>query len=51
MCFGYLNSYPKFSIKFDTDMADHSEYNVEKYDWFPMYEGAQEEMPYGMPTT
>ena len=48
--FGYLKSYLKFSIKFDTDLTDHSGYNVEKYDWFPMYEGDQEEMAHGMPT-
>ena len=48
--FSCLKYHPKFSIVFDTDEPNISGYKVEKYDWFPMYNNAKEEMPYGMPT-
>ena len=47
--FCYLKYHPKFAIKYDTDEPDISGYNVEEYDWYPMYGDPKEEMPYGMP--
>ena len=45
----YLKYHQKFSIEYNVEEPDVSGYNVEQYDWFPMYEDGQEEMPYKMP--
>ena len=47
--FGYLQQNLYFSINYDIREPDFEAYHVEKYDWFPLYGNAKEELPYGMP--
>ena len=47
--FGYLKHHDKEGIKFDTEIPDISDYEIEKHDWTEVYPGACEEMPVNMP--
>eukprot|EP00957_Ditylum_brightwellii_P009428 712357-Ditylum_brightwellii.AAC.1 len=46
---GYLRQNPYFSINFNANEPGFSGYNVEQYDWFPLYGNVQEEMTFDRP--
>eukprot|EP00957_Ditylum_brightwellii_P141595 10786691-Ditylum_brightwellii.AAC.1 len=45
----FLHNYKKTAIKFNTEMSDYSNYNVEKKTWGHIYHLCQEEIPEDMP--
>ena len=48
--FGYLKHYAKFSIVYNEEMPDFSQFQQERYEWESIYGNVEEEMPYDMPT-
>ena len=47
--FGYINSYAKMSVTYDTDIPDFSGLTCASYEWEQFYQGMVEELPYDMP--
>eukprot|EP00957_Ditylum_brightwellii_P002171 166711-Ditylum_brightwellii.AAC.1 len=45
----FLYNYKKTAIKFNTEMPDYYNYNIEKKNWGLIYHPCQEEIPEDMP--